>query len=198
MKPRSFKAALDGLLLPLGFERDARTWTRQVDGFRDIVDQQVSSIAGTTVNVLSHDLAALAIMAEVTSPGHGIYGAMDPIRVPSRVSGLDTWYHSGGDGPAQLAEVLRVFGLPIFDQMRFLEHRARHMGRFSKRAEMNNRRLHLAITLHRMGKVEEARRVLSNTPANMKEKWTPIIDALRRRLCLREPDCGDVGNLLIP
>jgi hypothetical protein len=196
MSARTYAGALDGLLVPLGFTREGKVWTRLQDGFLDQIDLQVSSIAGTTANLWCRDLTTQKFLEDALPPKPPIYDGLYT-RIPSLVGGLDHWSHLP-EGPAELCEKVRVFGLPIFAQMRFLEHQAMKYGRFGKRPSMDSSKLILAVTLHRMGKTADACAALANTPKTMSPYWIPYIEALRRKLGCEAPADGGSAEALTP
>ena len=57
MTRKSYVAAIDDVLKPMGFTREGQEWSRQIGTVAEHVDLQVSSIAGTTANLWSYDTA---------------------------------------------------------------------------------------------------------------------------------------------
>ena len=59
-------------------------------------------------------------------------------------------------GPAELAEAVRVHGLPWFETRRSLEDQAKHYGREGSKQWRNPTLAPLAITLYRLDAIDEA------------------------------------------
>lgn len=164
MSGKSYKACLDDLLIPLGFTREGRDWSRVRDGLEETVNLQISNIAGSTINLMVVDLESARLWREAL----GELASPFPSRIQRighLIDGYDHWWRRDPDGPAQLTEAVRVYGLPFFDQVRTLEDQAgRWFGRNSRSKWHERSMVALAITLFRMGEIEEARAALSLPP----------------------------------
>jgi len=155
MTRKSYAAALDEVLQPVGFEREGKWWSRTVGGVLEQVDLQTSSIAGTTSNFWSKDLETERILKgiECETPLHIIQFGM---RVGRLIDGYDRWWRNDPNGPTQLAKAVQVHGLPWFDQVRSLEDQAKWYGRGGGQPWRTANLPALAVTLFRLGALEEA------------------------------------------
>jgi hypothetical protein len=78
---------------------------------------------------------------------------------------------------------VRTYGLPYFERLRSLEEQAKRFGRFSPRwGSSLALRLYRAITLYRMGLLEEACLSLRDPPRRYPPIWLADIEGVRRRL----------------
>ena len=75
--------------------------------------------------------------------------------VPS-FNGYDRWWVNNPNGPSELSELVRVYGLPWFEKQRSLEDQAKGYGRGGSRPWRSPSLAPLAITLYRLGAIEEA------------------------------------------
>jgi len=176
---KSYSQALDRVLAPEGFLRNGRDWTRIRDGFRDDVNLQTASHLGITANLLSREVASEQILAEALADGAPYFYT----RIGRLIDGNDRWWRDAPNGPAELSEAVRDYGLPYLEQQHSLEEQARRFGRFSpKWGSGVSSRLCCAITLYRMGLPEEACQMLRDPPRRFSAKWLADIEAVRRRL----------------
>lgn len=114
MKRKSYVSALDEALNPLGFQRVGRVWSRHVGTVLEQIDLQVSSIAGTTANLWTKDLATEALLQEAIPWKRPIGIIQESVRIGELMEGrLDRWWKNDANGPAELAEALRVHAPPI-------------------------------------------------------------------------------------
>jgi hypothetical protein len=85
---------------------------------------------------------------------------LSPIRsrVGTLIDGYDRWWTDEPDGPAEMAEAVRVYGLPWFDRVRSVEDQAaKWYGRPSMKGPWRSSSLPvLAVTLYRLGELDEA------------------------------------------
>lgn len=180
MSGRSYKARLDDLLTPLSFVRDGQDWTRVRDGMKETVNLQVSNIAGSTINLLLVDLESARLAHEITSASGEFYMERNE-RIGHLIDGYDHWWRRDPNGPAELTEAVRVYGLPFFDQARSLEDQAeRWFGRRSKPRWHERSMIALAITLYRMGEYDEALAALDiPPPKSATPAWIARVDLVR-------------------
>jgi hypothetical protein len=94
-------------------------------------------------------------------------------RVGTLIDGRDRWWKDEPDGPAEMAEAVRIYGLPWFDRVRSVEDQAaKWYGRHSMKGPWRSPSLPaLAVTLYRLGELDEALALFSaperkTTPAN--------------------------------
>lgn len=180
MKRKSYVSALDEALNPLGFQRVGRVWSRHVGTVLEQIDLQVSSIAGTTANLWTKDLATEALLQEAIPWKRPIGIIQESVRIGELMEGrLDRWWKNDANGPAELAEALRVHAPPYFESHRSLGAQAGYYGRGSPRWYSVPGRIYLALTLHRMGESEEACRVLSDPPKSVVGTWRAQVDSVR-------------------
>jgi hypothetical protein len=163
----SYAKALDALLIPLGFQREGRDWNRRTDKVLDCVNLQTSQIAGATVNICTKDLVSEALLAEALGADTPRMNYHSIARIGSLIDGVDIWWRRDPNGPAEMAERVKAYGLPSFDNMHRLEFQARRFGRASTAPKIHApSALQLAVTLYRMGEREEACQFLAKPPDN--------------------------------
>jgi hypothetical protein len=152
----SYAKALDALLAPLGFQRNGNDWIRVRGDMWECVDLQVSGIAGVTANVAMKDLETERVVTNIPS-AEPI--SLHPVtyRIGVLIDGHDKWWRNDPAGPTELVEAVRVYGLPWFDKVRTLEDQAaRWYGRRSSEHRYGPSMIPLAVTLFRLGEIEEA------------------------------------------
>lgn len=157
--PRYAKA-LHALLKPLGFARKGNDWIRIRGDMWECVDIQGSWLGGVTVNVSAKDLKTAEILAGISCEEE-LWLAPTATRVGHLIDGYDRWWKDEPNGPAEMTEAVRIYGLPWFDRVRSVEDQAaKWYGRHSDKSPWRNTRLpELAVTLYRLGEVEEALRL---------------------------------------
>jgi hypothetical protein len=155
MSRASYAVALDEVLKAADFTRDGKWWSRTVDGVLEQVDLQTRSVGGTTANLWSKDLETDRILEniECEEPLRIIQFGM---RIGRLIDGNDRWWRDDPRGPAQLAEAVRVYGLPWFETIRSLEDQAMHYGRGGCGAWVTPNLPALAVTLYRLEATDEA------------------------------------------
>jgi hypothetical protein len=124
MSRLSYTKALDDLLRPLGFQRQGRDWTRVRGDILERLDLQKSWIdGGVTVNVWAKDLQTENILKGI--PCEAELGIVQfGVRIGTLMDGHDRWWRNDPNGPAELVEAVRVYGVPWFDRVRSLEDQA--------------------------------------------------------------------------
>lgn len=156
MTHRSYAKALDALLRPLGFQRDGNDWARVRGDMWERVDLQVSWVAGVTANVAMKDLETEKVLRAIPS-AEPIFMRPVTYRIGALIDGMDKWWRNDPNGPAELAEAMKIHGLPWFETVRTLEDQAaRWYGRGSSKHQYGPSMIPLAVTLYRLGEVEEA------------------------------------------
>lgn len=154
--PRYAKA-LHALLKPLGFSRKGNNWIRVRGDMCECVDLQGSWLGGVTVNVSAKDLKTAEILEAIPCEQE-LWLSPITTRVGQLIDRRDRWWKDETNGPAEMAEAVRVYGLPWFDRIRSVEDQAaRWYGRHSDRSPWRSPSLPaLAVTLYRLGELEEA------------------------------------------
>jgi len=184
MSRRSYVAALDEVLKPMGFTREGKEWSRRVGTVFEVVDLQVSSIAGTTANLWSYDAATNDLLKEAIPWKPDITMALSAWRIGELTTGYDRWWKNDPNGPAELAEALKIHAPPFFEARRSLEAQAAGFGRAANKWNKSDtdRRIYLALTLYRMGELDEACQALRNPPKTTPSSWLAEIESVRRWL----------------
>lgn len=184
MTAKSYVAAIDSVLKPIGFTREGREWSRRVGTVVEKVDLQVSSIAGTTANLWSHDAATNDLLKEAIPSKSGVGMMLSAWRIGTLMNGYDRWWKNDPNGPAELAEALRTHAPPFFEARRSLEAQAAGFGRAADKWSKGDthRRIYLALTLYRMGELDEACQALRNPPKTTPASWLAEIESVRRWL----------------
>jgi hypothetical protein len=153
----SYLKAIDGVLAPIGFARSGREWIRVRGEIEERVDLQKSGIdGGVTVNVWAKDLQTERILRSI--PYHKMLGIRQVgVRIGTLIDGYDRWWRNNPDGPPDLAEAVRLYAVPWFDQVRTLEDQAsKWYGRGTRQPWRKPNLAALAVTLARLGSIDEA------------------------------------------
>ncbi len=189
MKARSYTAALNQVLEPAGFQRDGKDWIRVRGDMWECVNLQVSSIAGTTANLMIKDLELEKLVRAIPTMGKPIPMIPITVRIGRLIDNYDHWWRGDPEGPTQLSDVVRVLGLPYFDLVRTPEEQAVNwFGRGSGTRWHASSRIYLALTLYRMGEIAEACEALRNPPKTAIPEWRAHAEAVSRWL-----GCGDAA-----
>jgi hypothetical protein len=190
MTRKSYTAELDAILKPMGFTRQGRDWSRRIGTISEHVGLQVSSIAGTTANLWSYDGATNDLLKAAIPWKPDVTMVLGAWRIGTLMSGYDRWWKNDPNGPTELAEAIRLHAPPFFEARRSLEDQARLFGRAAPRWTSGNTpsRTYLALTLFRMGELEEACAALRNPPKTIPASWLAQAESIRRWLgCPPEP-----------
>jgi hypothetical protein len=158
----SYTKALDHLLQPLGFAREeekkGKDWIRIRGDVWDCVNLQKSWVdGGVTVNLYAKDLETEKVLKSIAcNTVLGVHLAYE--RIGILIDGYDRWWKNNPDGPAELAEAVRVHGVPWFDRVQSLEDQATFWYYRTataapwRRSDLTT----LAVTLFRLGALDEA------------------------------------------
>jgi len=190
MSRTSYGAAVDAVLKPMGFTRKGKEWSRRIGTVEEHVDLQVSSIAGTTANLWSYDTATSDLLKKAIPWKPDVGMVLSTWRIGTLMTGYDRWWKNDPNGPAELAEALRVHVPPFFEARRSLEDQARFFGRAEPRWKPGGTttRIYLALTLYRMGELEEACAALQNPPRTTPASWLAQAESVRKWLgCSQAP-----------
>jgi hypothetical protein len=157
----TYRHALDTVLLPQGFTRSGDDWVRARGDMWECVNLQRSIGFGLTVNLLKADLATERLLESISSERSLIYPRM-PTRLGTLATGYDRWWRNDPNGPKEAADLLIRYGLPWFEQVQMLEDQLEHWyqlgegkGWYSAPSLIGR-----AITLYRLGRLDEALAVL--------------------------------------
>jgi hypothetical protein len=181
---KSYVAALDEVLEPMGFTRHGKEWSRKNGTIVEIVDLQWSQFAGTTANLWSHDAATDQLLREAIPDEPDISFGFPMTRIGYLMDRNDRWWKNDANGPAEVAEAIRLHAPGFFEGRRRLEDQARLFGRANPRwtRSFTAKRIYLALTLYRMGEIAEACRALSNPPRTAPPKALAHAEKVRRWL----------------
>jgi hypothetical protein len=184
MTRQSYVGAIDGVLKPMGFSREGREWSRRIGTVVDTVDLQVSSIAGTTANLWSYDTATSDLLKEAIPWKPDIVMVPSASRIGILMNGYDRWWKNDPNGPTEVAEALSLHVSPFFEARRSLADQARFFGRAEPRwtPGRTTTRIYLALTLYRMGELEEACAALQNPPRTVPASWLAQAESVRKWL----------------
>lgn len=184
MTGKSYVAAIDSVLKPMGFTREGKEWSRHIGTVAEHVDLQVSSIAGTTANLWSYDTATSDLLKKAIPWKQNVGMVLSPWRIGELMTGYDRWWKNDPNGPAELAEALRIHAPPFFEARRSLEAQAARFGRAADKWSKSDtdRRIYLALTLYRMGELDEACQALRNPPKTTPASWLAEIESVQRWL----------------
>ena len=184
MTRKSYVVALDEVLAPMGFKRTEKQWSRVVGTMREEVSLQWSQFAGTTANLWSKDLATEELLRQaIPWKRTALLASID--RIGELMRGNDRWWKNDPNGPAELAEAIRVHAPPYFEGKRSLEDQARLFGRAEPRWMPSGTasRMYLALTLYRMGELEEACAALRGPPPRTAPtSWVAQAESVRKWL----------------
>jgi hypothetical protein len=181
----SYAKVLDQALRPLGFSRQGDDWIRVRGDMWECVNRQSSWLGGVTVNLLMKDLETEKLFLE-------IFAAKGAIQMPptdTRIrrahrqlrslveQGRARWSQEHGRGRDDVR-------IPWFDRVRTLEEQAANWyGRstaLSSRGYHSQSLIRLALTLFRMGELQEACDVLRKpVPKTAHPKWVEDVGRVR-------------------
>jgi hypothetical protein len=105
-------------------------------------------------------------------------------RIGELMNGYDRWWKNDPNGPTELTEALKIHVPPFFEARRSLEDQARFFGRAEPRWKPGSAtdRIYLALTLYRMGELEEACAALQNPPKTTPASWLAQAESVRQWL----------------
>lgn len=184
MSAKSYSKALDNLLLPLGFERKGpREWLRLTEGLYDLVLLEVVQDLGTTVSVHFKDDNTQALLKDADPDVKG------PAIAHTRVGFLmgdkkrDRWWtrELHPKGPDELAAAVKDYGLPFLENLHSLEAQAVWCGPLHTNTwRPTVEQMWLAVTLYRMGRYDDARRVINDDSRPVNDHWRRSLERVRR------------------
>lgn len=184
MNSKTYPAMLHRVLEPEGFRRDGMNWIRVRGDMQEMVDIQVSAIHGVTANFYMKDLETEKLLLEAIPWMRPNAIIVEGTRIGELIDGGSRWWRRDPNGPAELAEAVRTYGLPYFDSVRTLEEQAAQWygrGNLSRGWHAPSR-IYLALTLYRLGEVKEACEALANPPKRLIEAWRPQVESVRQWL----------------
>ncbi|MBS0331320.1 MAG: hypothetical protein JSS35_01005 [Proteobacteria bacterium] len=184
MSRKTYAAALDAVLIPIGFKRGERSWSRTVGTVLEEIGLQKSQIAGTTANLWSKDLATEELLRQAIPWKRPLDLLPSVWRIGTLMNGNDRWWKNDPNGPAELAEAIRIHAPAFFEARRSLEDQARFFGRAEARWKPSGtaRRMYLALTLYRMGHKDEACAALRDPPRTAPAIWLAQAESVRKWL----------------
>ena len=184
MTRKSYVAAIDDVLKPMGFTRQGKEWTRRIGTVVEHVGLQISSIAGTTANLWSYDAATNDLLKAAIPWKSDVGMVLSTRRIGQLMNGYDRWWKNDPNGPAELAEAIKTHAPSFFETRRSLEDQARCFGRADPRWKPSGTasRIYLALTLYRMGEVAEACAALQNPPKTAPASWLEEAESVRKWL----------------
>jgi hypothetical protein len=184
MSRKSYVGAVDSVLKPMGFARKGKEWSRRIGTVVETVDLQVSSIAGTTANLWSYDIATSDLLKQAIPWKPDVGMVLSAWRIGTLMTGYDRWWKNDPNGPTELAEALRVQVPSFFEARRSLADQARFFGRAEPRWKPGSTadRIYLALTLYRMGELEEACAALRTPPRTAPASWLAQAESVRKWL----------------
>lgn len=184
MSRRTYRKALDEVLAPAGFTREGPDdWVRQRGDMRETVNLQRSWIdRAVTVNLDQFDLETERILRSIPSKD-GLYTVAFGERIGTLIDGYDRWWKNDPNGPDELAEAVRTVGLPYFDRVRSLEDQLKHWRGGGAGSKWSTNNIDLAVLFYRMGRLDEAREVISRPiPKTGNLAWVDRVHDVRRWL----------------
>lgn len=193
MSRKTYPAALAEALAPLGFKREGMNLSRRHGDLLEQVNVQVSQIAGVTANLWTRNLATEDLHRQVFSGRPPAYTQIFLTRIGTIIDGYDRWWRRDPNGPAELAEAVRVHAPPYFESHRSLESQADWFGRRELKWRNSFSRIYLALTLYRMGELDEACAALRNPAKALAPSDQAEIDILLRWLGCPDPS-GEVAS----
>jgi hypothetical protein len=158
MTGQSYTKALDRELQSFGFARAGKDWTRVRGDTWDCVSLQKSRVDGSvTVNLYAKDLETERILKSIACDavlGIRLFGQ----RIGELIDGRDRWWKNDPNGPTDVADAVRVYGIPWFDRIQSLEDQASHWYFRSATAQpwRKPNLTALAVTLYRLAALDEA------------------------------------------
>jgi hypothetical protein len=193
---RSYAKALDQLLTPLGFARTGDDWVRVRGDMWACVNRQASRLLGVTVNLAMKDLETEKLFLQIFADQGAVLMPPVEVRIGEVIDGRDRWWKSDQpDGPRELAEAVRDYGLPWFDAVHTLEQQAEHW--FARKTALTGpgyaapSLIRLALTLYRMGELDEARQVVSKpVPRTAVPSGVQSVAKVREWLERQAPSAG--------
>lgn len=175
---------LDAALSPLGFKRNKDDWVRIRGDFEATVNRQSSWLGGVAVNFALKDLETEKLYLEIF-PEAVVFPA--PYHSMAYfIKGHSGWWATEDpDAPADMAASVLTYVVPWFERTWPLEVQAREW--YFRDRQFERLRgaggfgaIALALTLHRMGEFEDARKLL-NAPTPRTAIGSNIKDFARVR-----------------
>lgn len=168
MSSRSFVSALQSALEPHQFDRRGDDWIRVRGDIWECVNRQAGR-GGVTVNLYMRDLQTEKLYRKVFADDPAAETPAIYQRLGILIDGYDHWWKAGErDSARNMAAALVEHGLPWFDRVRTLEDQAeiwfRRSIAHSTPSYYGYPLVQLALTLYRMGEVEEACALVRRPP----------------------------------
>jgi hypothetical protein len=157
-------------------------WVRTIEDIRETINLQTSQFAGVTANLYTKDLKTEALLLEAIPWKRPLVMIASPTRIGFLMDGTDHWWMKDPDGPAILSQALMRHAPPYFESQRSLEDQAKSFGRASTRFGNGADAIYLALTLYRMGEIDEALDRLSRPPRTMIPYWRAQVESVQHWL----------------
>jgi hypothetical protein len=186
MNANGVTSQLDGVLKPLGFERQQITWNRKSGSFIEVVDVQVSKTGDAiTVNagVLHSNVYAKCWDGNIPKSIEEPYCTVR-CRIGELIDGHELWWQLDADNVAgEIAKKVSTHVLPFLEQM----HSVDAMERFLTNADVVKRRyplpiIYLAVLKHEQGDADAACSLLDDLKKKTVGAWQGRISQIRDKL----------------
>lgn len=193
MSRKTYPAALNEVLAPMGFKREGMMFSRPHGDLIEQVDLQVSQIAGVTANLWTLNPATEALHRQAVPGRPPLYWRMFMVRIGELIDGHDRWWRRDPNGPAELAQAVQIHAPAFFDARRSLEAQAFEYGRSAPSWKNPFTRIYLALTLYQMDELDEACAALTNPAKALSPADQAEVDGVRRWLGCPGIDAGPVA-----
>ena len=199
MTRRSYAKALDEALRPAGFHRSGDDWIRIRGDMWECVNRYSSWLGGVTLTLYAKDLETEKLFLEIFKSRGAIQMPPTSTGIGALIDGGSRWWKKDEpDGDSSIAETVVRYGLPWFDRVRTLEEQAENW--FARKTALTARGyfgpglIGLALTLYRMGNLQEACDVLRKpVPKTAIKASVDTVACVREWLgCDRVADAGGV------
>ena len=187
MKKLNYNTAVDYVLRLAGFVRDKQFWRRFTDDFVDMADVKISSnFEKVTINLQIVERRTFEIYSGQPADAETRYYHC-PVdrRLNMIITEYDRWWPRGDpETPSLMLEAIRDHGLPYFDKMHSLEAMETHIRKVVAKPWRDQRgTVFLAITLCRMGRIEEALDLIKDPPAERDYRYShKEVEVFRQRI----------------
>jgi len=186
MNAKAVTVRLDGLLKPLGFERQKTTWNLKSGSFVDVVDVQISknreliTVNAGVLHPVVHAKCWDGDLSKFIEEPTGTVRA----RIGQLIDGNDLWWQLDADGVAgEIADAVNTYVLPFFEHM----HSLNGMRQFLTNADVVKHKhpppiIYLAILKHEQGDSDGACSLLSDLKRKTVGAWHSRISQIEERL----------------
>ncbi|MFN9928745.1 MAG: hypothetical protein ACK53I_17590 [Phenylobacterium sp.] len=200
MSRKTYASALEAVLAPMGFIRRVKDyaphepqWFRMIGDIQESVGLQRSMDLGTTCNLWTRDTALTALhqAAIPWDPQAGTWSVACRIGALMGDGMTDHWWKNDPSGPDEVAAAVREHAEGYFARYRTPEDQARNMyGRYTEGRRNPGTAVALALTLYRLGELDEALRVLEPRAKLTPPDWVRRMDSVQAWLQARRDEVG--------